>query len=44
MKVADLTRKYGVSEQSIYRRQAKYGGITVSEAKRSRQLEKEKPV
>jgi Mor family transcriptional regulator len=36
MKVADLTRKYGVSEQSIYRCQAKYGGMTVSEAKRSR--------
>ena len=40
-KVADLNRKYGVSEQSIYRWQAKYGGMTVSEAKRSRQLEEE---
>jgi putative transposase len=41
MKVADLTRKYGVSEQSIYRWQAKYGGMTFCEAKRSRQLEEE---
>jgi putative transposase len=41
MKVADLTRKYAVSEQSIYRCQARYGGMTVCEAKRSRQLEEE---
>ena len=41
MTVADLTRKYGVSEQSIYRWQAKYGGMEVSEAKRLRQLEEE---
>ena len=41
MKVADLTRKYAVSEQSIYRWQARYGGMTVCEAKRSRQLEEE---
>ena len=41
MTVADLTRKYGVSEQSIYRWQAKYGGMAVSEAKRLRQLEEE---
>ena len=41
MKVADLTRKYAVSEQSIYCWQARYGGMTVCEAKRSRQLEEE---
>ena len=41
MKVADLIRKYGVLEQSIYRWQAKYGGMTVSEAKRLRQLGEE---
>lgn len=41
IKVADLTRKYAVSEQSIYRWQAKYGGMEVSEAKRLRQLEEE---
>ncbi len=34
MTVADLTRKYGVSEQSIYRWQAKYGGMEVSECNR----------
>ena len=34
MKVADLGRKHGVSEQSIYRWQSKYGGLEVSEAKR----------
>ncbi len=42
MTVADLTRKYGVSEQSIYRWQAKYGGMEVSEAKRLRQLDQGK--
>jgi len=31
MKVADLTRKYGVSEQYIYQWQVKCGGMTVSE-------------
>ncbi len=41
MTVADLTGKYGVSEQSIYRWQAHYGGMEVSEAKRLRQLEEE---
>ena len=41
MKVADLVRKHGVSEQSIYRWQAKYGGMEVSEAKRLKQLEEE---
>lgn len=41
MKVADLGRKHGVSEQSIYRWQSKYGGLEVSEAKRLKQLEEE---
>ena len=41
MKVADLGRKHGVSEQSIYRWQSKYGGLGVSEAKRLKQLEEE---
>ena len=39
MKVVDLTHKHGISEQFIYRWQAKYGGMTVSEAKRLRQFE-----
>jgi putative transposase len=41
MKVADLIRKYAVSEQPIYRWQVRYGGMTVCETKRSRQLEEE---
>ena len=41
MKVTNLVRKHGVAEQSIYRWQAKYGGLEVSEAKRLKQLEEE---
>ena len=41
MTVADLGRKHGVSEQSIYRWQSKYGGLGVSEAKRLKQLKEE---
>ena len=41
MKVANLGRKHGVSEQSIYRWQGKYGGLEVSEAKRLKQPEEE---
>lgn len=41
MKVTDLVRKHGVSEQSIYRWQAKFGGMEVAEAKRLKQLEEE---
>ena len=40
-KVADLTRKHGVSDATFYNWKAKYGGIDVSEAKRLRQLEDE---
>jgi putative transposase len=32
--VADLCRKYGVSDASIYKWKAKFGGMDVSEAKR----------
>jgi putative transposase len=31
--VANLVRRYGVSEQSFYRWKSKYGGMEVSEAK-----------
>lgn len=41
MKVQDLVRKYGVSEQSIYRWRAKFGGMEVSDAKRLKALEEE---
>ena len=40
-KPADLARKHGVSEHTIYRWKAKYGGMTVSEAQRLKQLEDE---
>jgi putative transposase len=41
IRVQDLVRKHGVSEQSIYRWKAKYGGMDVSEARRHRELEDE---
>ena len=40
-KTADLARKYGVSEATLYNWKAKYGGLEVSEAKRLRALEDE---
>ena len=39
--VADLCRKHGVSDASIYRWKARFGGMEVSEAKRLRALEDE---
>ena len=38
---AELARRHGVSEQSIYRWKAKFGGMNVSEARRLRELEQE---
>ena len=38
-KTADLARKLGVSEATLYNWKAKYGGMDVSEAKRLKQLE-----
>ena len=40
-KVADLLRKHGISEATFYNWRAKYGGMTVSEAKRLKELELE---
>lgn len=40
-KTADLGRKHGVSEATLYNWKAKYGGMDVSEAKRLKQLEDE---
>ena len=37
----ELSRRHGVSEQSIYRWKAKFGGMEVSDAKRLRELEAE---
>ena len=39
--VADLCRKHGVSDASIYKWKAKFSGMEVSEAKRLRALEDE---
>ena len=40
-KTADLARRHGVSEATLYNWKAKYGGLAVSEAKRLRALEDE---
>ncbi len=40
-KTADLARKHGISEATLYNWKAKYGGIDVSDAKRLRALEDE---
>jgi Transposase len=42
-KTADLARKHGVSEATLYNWNAKYDGMDVSDAKRLRALEEEKP-
>jgi putative transposase len=41
MKVADLCRKYGISDATFYNWRSRYGGMDVSEARRLRQLEEE---
>ena len=40
-KTADLARKHGISEATLYNWKAKYGGMDVSEAKRLKALEEE---
>jgi putative transposase len=39
--VADLCRKHGISNATVYKWKAKYGGMDVSEAKRLKGLEDE---
>ena len=41
VKTADVCRKHGVSDASIYKWKAKFGGMEVSEAKRLKTLEDE---
>jgi putative transposase len=41
VKVADLCRKYGMSEATYYNWKAKYAGMTVSDLKRLKALEAE---
>lgn len=40
-KIADLVRRLGVTEQTLYRWKKKYGGMQVNEAKRLKALEEE---
>jgi len=40
-RIGELCRKHGVSEQTFYRWRRKYGGLSVSEARRPKELEKE---
>jgi len=39
--VAEVCRRHGVSEWSFYRWRQKYGGMTISDAKRLKALEEE---
>lgn len=41
IKVEELCRKHGISQPTYYNWKAKFGGMTVSEAKRLRALEAE---
>lgn len=40
-KTADLARKHGVSEATLYNWKSKYGGMDVSDTKRLKALEEE---
>ena len=40
-KTKDLCRKHGISEATLYNWKAKYSGMTVSEARRLKELEAE---
>jgi putative transposase len=41
VKLAEIVRKHGISEQTFYRWRSKYGGMEVYEAARLRELEEE---
>jgi putative transposase len=41
VRTADLARKHGVSEATLYNWKSRYGGMDVSEAKRLKQFEEE---
>jgi putative transposase len=41
VKTTDLLRKHGISEATLHRWKAKYGGMSVSEARRLKLLEDE---
>ena len=41
MKVSDLSRKHGISEPTFYAWKSKFGGMSVPDARRLKQLEEE---
>ena len=41
MKVAEVCRQHGISEPTFYAWKAKFGGMSISDARRLRQLEDE---
>ena len=41
VRAKELARKYGVSEKTIYTWRKKYGGLSVNELRRLKQLEEE---
>ena len=41
MKTSELCRKHGISEGTFYKWKDKFGGLTISEARRLRVLEEE---
>lgn len=41
MKVKDICRKHGISDATYYNWKAKYGGLSISELKRVKELEAE---
>ncbi|MCB1195763.1 transposase, partial [bacterium] len=41
IRVAELCRKYGFSDATFYNWKSKYGGLTISDARRLKVLEKE---
>lgn len=41
LSVAEVSRKYGISDATFYNWRSKFGGMEVSDAKKLRQLEEE---
>jgi putative transposase len=41
VKVAEICRKYGISDATYYKWKSKYGGLEVSDVRRMRELETE---